>query len=376
MEFRLVLHLSLLILLSTQQLQARGESKGSVAFIDGYLQRYIRSNAQDSSGKAISMSLTEVAATISVLLGFAPPPSLPAASSSKLSQVLYPNPFDKPHAIFLLEVGGVVEPSDYTEYLNTRAGEVFKSSISGSSNAKLELPGEDEVSVVHLDRTLDFECNDACLDEELREFASWIGGSYVGSIDSSDWKLTISLSSGSTLDLHLTKKSDLQFASSLISLVTNVKKTMAKHEVLSGRRIISSEIMKGHFSGIEALTDEYGWGTIAHQGVELLQTVLVKISNMLQMAYGGKIVEVIILNEELSSESGILLDVASIPRISRVLEEASSSDTTGSEVLLVRRTLAWITGVILLISTFIGIYYLLNMPLTRDTLLYSNVKID
>ncbi|KAG6490476.1 hypothetical protein ZIOFF_051774 [Zingiber officinale] len=258
MEFRLVLHLSLLILLSTQQLQARGESKGSVAFIDGYLQRYIRNNAQDSSGKAISMSLTEVAATISVLLGFAPPPSLPAASSSKLSQVLYPNPFDKPHAIFLLEVGGVVgyvlaEPSDYTEYLNTQAGEVFKSSISGSSNAKIELPGEDEVSVVHLDRTLDFECNDACLDEELREFASWIGGSYVGSIDSSDWKLTISLSSGSTLDLHLTKKSDLQFASSLISLVTNVKKTMAKHEVLSGRRIISSEIMKGHFSGIEVI---------------------------------------------------------------------------------------------------------------------------
>lgn len=36
-------------------------------------------------------------------------------------------------------------------------------------------PDEDEVSVVHLDRTLDLECNDACLDKEFQDF---VGFSY------------------------------------------------------------------------------------------------------------------------------------------------------------------------------------------------------
>ncbi|MBA0555447.1 hypothetical protein Golob_025625 [Gossypium lobatum] len=86
----------------------------------------------------------------------------------------------------------------------------------------------------------------------------------------------------------------------------------------------------------------------------------------------------------------------------RWLEETKSSlNTTLAAQMLVRRTLAWITGVVLLIATLLGkftlsilltdlgvlmklfftllsvaVYFLLNMPLTRDTLLYSNVKLD
>ena len=62
----------------------------------------------------------------------------------------------------------------------------------------------------------------------------------------------------------------------------------------------------------------------------------------------------------------------------RLLEEVktSSNSTAMAEVALVRLTLAWITGGVLLIATLIGVYLLLNMPLTRDTLLYSNVKLD
>ena len=68
----------------------------------------------------------------------------------------------------------------------------------------------------------------------------------------------------------------------------------------------------------------------------------------------GKLVGVVVLNNESSPESGMLLDVTSTARFSRLLEEESSS-TTESEVLLVRRSLAWITGVILLLSTLIGV---------------------
>ncbi|RRT57447.1 hypothetical protein B296_00002532 [Ensete ventricosum] len=36
-------------------------------------------------------------------------------------------------------------------------------------------------------------------------FAKWMGGSYVGTIESLDGKLTVPLASGSTLSLHLAK---------------------------------------------------------------------------------------------------------------------------------------------------------------------------
>ncbi|WOK92751.1 hypothetical protein Cni_G01442 [Canna indica] len=375
MEFRLIVNLSLLILSSSLYLQARGDRGGSVVFLDGS-SRYIRNHAQDTPGKVNSMSLSEVAATISVLLGFAPPPSIPVDSSYKLNEVLLPNPFNKPHATFVLEISGIEEPMLFTHYLNTQTGNVYKSRISGSSNAKLELPGQDEVSVVRLDKSLDLECNAACLDKELSFLATWIGGSYAGSIESLDGRFSVPLASGSTLNLHLAKKADLQFASSLISLLRNVNKAVKIHEDLSENSIIPSEILTGHLTGIQALKEEYGWGDVAHQGVELLQTTLLKLFDMLQVAYGEKIVGVVILNKEPSAESGIMLDVTSMPRLSRFLVEASSFNTTVTEILLVRRTLAWITGIILLISTLIGIYMLFNMPLTRDTLLYSNVKLD
>lgn len=53
-----------------------------------------------------------------------------------------------------------------------------------------------------------------------------------------------------------------------------------------------------------------------------------------------------------------MVEVTSTARISRWLEEASTStdnSTIASEVLLVRRSLAWITGIILLISTLLGV---------------------
>ncbi|THU72417.1 hypothetical protein C4D60_Mb04t11910 [Musa balbisiana] len=353
-----------------------GESRGSVVFLDGSSQRYIRKHPQDASGKLNSMSSFEVAATMSVLLGFAPPSLLPADSSSKLNKVLLPNPFDRPHALFMLEISGIEQPLLSAENLKSQTSNVFSSRISGSSTAKLELPGEDQVSVVPLDDPLDLDCDAACLDKELKDLANWMGGSYVGTIKSQDGKLTVPLATGSTLNLHVVKKADLQFASGIVSLIRNVKRTVEFHEDLSESNIKLSEIMTGRFTGIEALIAEYGWGDISHQGAELLQTILLKLSDMLQVSYRGKIVGVVILTNEPSSESGMLVDVTSTAQISRLLEEESSATSSDSEVLLVRRSLAWITGVILLISTLIGVYLLLNMPLTRDTLLYSNVKLD
>ncbi|MBA0612383.1 hypothetical protein Godav_012986 [Gossypium davidsonii] len=119
--------------------------------------------------------------------------------------------------------------------------------------------------------------------------------------------------------------------------------------------------------------------------------------------WAGHIVGVILFNGVPQPESKTLMNMMYTSRPSpRWLEETKSSlNTTLAAQMLVRRTLAWITGVVLLIATLLGkftlsilltdlgvlmklfftllsvaVYFLLNMPLTRDTLLYSNVKLD
>ncbi|XP_042375437.1 uncharacterized protein LOC121969406 [Zingiber officinale] len=376
MDVRRIGWLCALFLASTYCLQARGESSGSVVFLDGSSQKYIRASGQEVTGKVNSLSMHEVAATLSVLLGFAPSSSLLPDSADEINKILLPNPFDRPHAIYMMQISGIEEPLKSAGYMNNQNGNVFTSRISGSSKVTLELPGEDEVSVVPLNDPLDPECDAACLDKELTKLATWMGGSYVGTILSLDGKLLVPLSSSRTLSLFVSKKADFQFAVNLVSLIRNVKKAMEIHEDLSGSTVKLSEIMMGHFTGIEALREEYGWGKITQQGVELLHLTLLKLFDMLQVCYEGKIVGVIISNNGPSSESGMLLDMTHGLRIPRLLEEAGSTNSVDSAVLLVRRSLAWITGIILLVSTLIGVYLLLNMPLVRDTLLYSNIKLD
>lgn len=78
--------------------------------------------------------------------------------------------------------------------------------------------------------------------------------------------------------------------------------------------------------------------------------------------FAGQIVGVIVCHGESSLESGKLLDVVFAPqRTSRWLEETEAATVDEAKrVLLVRRTLAWITGIILLISTLLGVRFHMN----------------
>ena len=67
-----------------------------------------------------------------------------------------------------------------------------------------------------------------------------------------------------------------------------------------------------------------------------------------------KIVGAILCDKETYPDSKAMLELSFSPRTSRLLEE-DNLDVSKREVLLVRRSLAWITGVILLVSTFIGV---------------------
>ncbi|KAJ4784998.1 Type 1 membrane protein-like [Rhynchospora pubera] len=368
MGFRVTLNFFLFVLFASLCLNARAESSGSVVFLEGSSGKYLRNQPLDSDGERTPISVSEVTGVASVLLGFAPDSSLAIESSSKLNNILTPNPFERPHAVFLLEVSGL----DDVDYSKLQVQTVIKDKLVGSKGL-MHLPGE-EVLVTKIEESLDGECNSACLDKEFTYLSNFLEGSYSGSVATEDGKLALPLASGGALYLHVAKEAELHFASSLAALVRGINMGVEFHGDLAGTGFNPAELITGRFTGFKALIEEHGNSEILQQGVEIFQTTISKLFEILNRSYEGKIVGVLIYNKE----SG-MVEVASSARISRWLEETSIStdnSTTASEVKLVRRSLAWITGIILLISTLIGVCMLMNMPLTRDTLLYSNVKLD
>ncbi|RLM60254.1 uncharacterized protein C2845_PM14G20360 [Panicum miliaceum] len=364
--------------------------EASAVFIDAAPHRYLRDQQADDQGT--SMSFNEVSAAVSVLLGFAPPAAQPVLSSSQLNKLLIPNPFGRPRAVFLVQIAGSNASADS---FISEASSTFKTRIEGANNAATGLTDKDELIIIRSDESLDHP-ESGFLASELSSLANWLEGSY----QKSSGKLVIPLESGNSLTLVLDKEADLEFVSSLASLLRTIERAIQIHEDFSG--VISpAELLVCHFTGIKALEDEYASTEIVKQGTEIVRRAITKAFQSLRGAYKGslpsaieygmkhkhflccdcpvrnswKIVGLVISAEEASSFLGSIIEAPSSLHISRRLEEASQTNATAA-VVLVRKSLAWITGIILLVSTLIGVCLLMNMPLTMDTLLYSNVKID
>ncbi|KAL3329271.1 hypothetical protein AABB24_036393 [Solanum stoloniferum] len=348
-----------LLLLSLFLYSKVADGTSSVFFLDNPSHRYFRSPSSDASSKISSLSLSEVGATVSVLLGFAPPATLSSASSSKLNEVLVPNPFDRPGSVLILEVIGAEGVSF----------EALRSDVVNEIRADIQLPDADKVSLFSLDEPkTDAEYSD----KELSEFqASWLSGSYVNG------ELTIPLEDDANLKFQLSKEADREFVTSLVSLTHKIQRAMETHQDLSGAVHHPSELISGKFDGLKALKEQYGAEGVV-EGAKLFSIVMSKMFDSLTEAYKGQIVGVIVCNETPSVAEPLFDVVFTSQPSARWLEETQTSpnSTAIEEIILVRRTVAWITGLLLIIATLLGIYFLLNMPLTRDTLLYSNVKLD
>ncbi|KAG4948996.1 hypothetical protein AAZX31_15G126300 [Glycine max] len=369
MEFRVSVIWSLLLIVSLFSPEIKGEASGSVFFVDSSSNQFLR--ARSSNDEQPSMLLQEVGAAVSVLLGFAPPSTFSAASSSKLNEVLIPNPFKRPRAVFLLEVNGINALGKIVQ-----DNPMFSNSFWSTNSDKvgIQLPDETDVSVVSLDEQLE-----DWTDKEISDFSSLIGGSYApDALEPLNGVLTIPLANGASVNLHMSKKAERKFIVGLMSLTHNVQRAIQMHDNLSQSAKGPAELLTGCFNGIKVLQEQYETESIAQHGVELLYATMTKIFSSLQEAYKGQIVGIIYCHVATTQESGKKFDVIFTPHhpYARWLAETNAVNATLPEVVLVRRTLAWVTGIILLISTFMGICYLMNMPLTRDTLLYSNVKLD
>ncbi|WZZ03637.1 hypothetical protein YC2023_089558 [Brassica napus] len=371
--------LSIFVVSLLLTLSYRGEATGSVFFIDGSNNQYLR----PPSDQALPMSLSQVSAAVSALLGFSPPATLTPDGSSKLNKILRPNPFERPRAAFVLEIAGA-DDALVKETLPSHSflGNAIRGSISSDSyKADIELP-ESGVAVMSVN-----EPSSDVTDKDMNEFASWLGGSYVaGSAEPLTGLLSIG---GANVEFHLEKEAERKFASNLLALYKNIRGVVNLREDLSHGIERPAELTVGRFGGIDALAHEYGQGMVK-QGMDVLLATLSKLFNLLETSHkvcklrnvwavAGQIVGVIVLDERVNQESANLLSVDSSSGSSaRSMAEVEGvpSGAIIAQVILVRLTLAWLTGIILLIATILGVYFLMYMPLTKDTLLYSNVKLD
>ncbi|MED6110298.1 hypothetical protein PIB30_041656 [Stylosanthes scabra] len=368
MEFRVSIIWSLFVIFSLFSSQSKGEPSGSVFFIDGSNHQFVRAGSSDDEHP--TMLPQEVGAAVSILLGFAPSSTPSTSTSSKLNEVLIPNPFNRPGAVFLLEVDGVNGLERIVQDNAKFSNSVLRTNFLGSDKVDIHLPDESDVSVVSLD-----EQYGDLTDAVISDFSSLMGGSYSSdALELLNGVLTIPLANGASVNLHMSKKPEREYVIGLLSLIRNVQKAIQMHEYLSQTTQSPAELLMGYFNGIKVLQEQHETASLAEHGAELFLATVTKIFDSLQEAYKGQIVGVITTT---SQEMGKKFDAIYTPHHNaRWLEETQPLNATLAEVVLVRRTLAWITGIILLVSTFIGIHYLLNMPLTRDTLLYSNVKLD
>uniref|UniRef100_A0A7N0V9W1 DUF7794 domain-containing protein n=1 Tax=Kalanchoe fedtschenkoi TaxID=63787 RepID=A0A7N0V9W1_KALFE len=341
----------------------------TVIFVDSPSHGFLRS---PSYAQSDYMSVPDVAAAVSVLLGFAPSQTISAPSASKLNDILSPSPFSRPRAVFLLEVTAVAEHlsrSRFSDSLNRKISFVENSAI-------IQLPGGDEGSFISLDEPLS---NVLWTDKHIADFAMWIGGSYVSdTVEPLNGELNYPLDNGAELKLHMSQVADREFSISLLTLLHNVQKAIKLHLEATNNGQSPAELLMGSFDCFKGLKEKHSTEGVSQQRMELFVSTFSKIFDLLLDAYRGQIVGVLLLKEKPSAESVSLFDVTSSSQYSRWLaeKEDASDPISIARVLLVRRTLAWITGILLLIATLLGVYFLMNMPLTRDTLLYSNVKLD
>ncbi|CAL9222122.1 unnamed protein product [Arabidopsis halleri] len=351
-------------------LNYRGEASGSVFFIDGSNNQFLRPR---SSSEALPMSPSEISSAVSALLGFAPSATLTADGSSKLNKILKPNPFERPRAAFVLEIAGADDVLVETSPSHPFLGNAIRSSIkSDSYKADTELADSEVVFV-----SVNEPASDVT-DKDINDFASWLGGSYVaGSAEQLSGLLSVPLAGGANVEFNLEKEAERKFVLNLLGLYQNIRRAVSVHDDLSHGIERTAELTVGRFGGINALAQEYGQG-MAKQGMNVLLSTLSKLFNLLETSHKGQIVGVIVLDERVNQESENLLNFGSSRSSARSMAEVEGIPSAAiiAEVILVRLTLAWLTGIILLIATILGVYFLMNMPLTKDTLLYSNVKLD
>lgn len=346
---------------------------GKVFFLEGGRQEYLRQTFAEGYVEEQAISGGDAAAAIAVLLGIPPPLMLSSASSSRLDSLLSPNPFNRPHAVVSLTIRGV--PSDSPTIEGLLGSSVQQRTLYANGFQRPhELPGQD-VALQYLNQG---EYTDG-LEQGLEALASFLEGSYdkEAQTDIIVLKIPLPLADDFSISLDLEKRADRNFAEELLSLFLS---TQSGPGLKGGQE---AKLFLGTFSALELMEE----GSDHRQdATKFFLHTAARVLSVLEAKYNGEMVGVFTLLssargmlpmfsiKESKSSRSLLAGVSPAPSPTQASANQSLYD---AEIrTLMSRSLLFVTTLILLIATGLGSCFLLYMPLTRDTLLYANVKLD
>lgn len=334
---------------------AKATQLGSVSFLEGTPGSYLRIAASNSIQDGV-FSYADVSAVTAVLLGSAPPSSISDESSSKLNELLVPNPFHRPHAVLML----TLEPIKAGDNIGTMLAQHRELQLE-TTRGTLSLP--EDATILSLNRTLQ---ESAVTDAELQELASFLGGSYDTSKEPLRGVLSICLPDGGVLTLDFEKKEHQALAHELSSILQHAKDAAATLDKKAGGLVVGAVRLA------KEVYEEPGSSITLREASDLLHMVVTKVFTYLDTALNGGLVGVIVHAPEQ------ILDVSFSwgPSRLRLLQTSSDTITAAAAEILTETILAYITGILFVVAMIIGTCFLFKMPLTRDTLLYSGVKLD
>eukprot|EP00249_Psilotum_nudum_P009656 c22071_g1_i2 orf=360-1493(+) len=347
---------------------------GSIVFMEGKPGQYLRGNPWSTELQETIFSKADIFATVSVLLGVEPPSSIDQDCADKLDKLLSPDPFNRPHVIWLLTVGGLE-----TDFMNNGAcfgiNSIQQHKFSPEdSNPTLRFP--DDVKLHLLQNSEENEVHSIGAEQKLKQLSLFLGGSYQQGKDLVQGTITVPLPSGAMATFDLSKEADQTFALELSSFFQSVTKAAILYE---GRDLQNSaEIFVATFSGIEGLRRANTSTATTLHASELLKCMIGKLFSYMEQACNGHLVGVIAVPSfSIQKPVQEIFDIKLSLRYVRRLDELSSSNyTTIIAEALAEKIIAYFTGILLVLAVIIGSCYLFKMPLTRDTLLYSGAKLD
>lgn len=335
---------------------------GSVTFFEGRPGTYLRRVSYDTLQER-TFSSEDVSATVAVLLGLSPPSSISQESASKLNDLLTPDPFHRPQGVLVLTVKQV-ETGEIIGFSSAP----YRQLAPENGQALLAIP--DDIGVSLLNSSFNEELESTDVDLQLHELASFLGGSFESGTDLLKGELTVHTQNDDVLSLDLSKKADRMLALEVVAMFQSIKESVAAQD--HHNKQLPRGLFFGTIASTEILYKDFDGSITAEQASHLLLLFARKMFNYINSAYNGSLVGVI-----LNAEEDILdLKITMGPSRLLLLAASSTTDTATVAAALTEKIITYTTALILLVALIIGTCFLFKMPVTRDTLLYSGVKLD
>lgn len=348
------------------------QADGAVIFIDSNIRpEHLR---KTSSIEKEVFTYEDIATSLAVLLGVVPKVAVDEKAASKIDSVVSPNLFYRPRAVLSLNIGGVELDSIRNEATLDLLGlGSYQQSPLIADNTHPRRISDDYVNVEVL-TSLDEADTHIEVSEQDLEF-EFISTSYVLNGDSKTVN-TISwdMSNGESFSLDMSNSADRLFFKELMEVFRGMKRAVTSQQSVELEQ--PADLYFGTFNGIIEFRDHYGSGHQTQLASKFVLYAMNQALQFLQANCNDKLVGVFTFTESAND-----FKVLTTERGARFLQAAAPTpgNETYPEEMALRlgnQAVIFFTVIILLVALLLSTCCMFTMPLTKDSLLYSGLKLD